>query len=281
MKTSPPKPMPVSVRRLRRAACLSIVGGVLTISIAGVAHAQFVPPPPEGYVAGPTVYPETLPPDPIPEYRPPSPGWGFAWVNGCWDWTGYDWTWNNGYWIQGRPGWAYSGPRFIWENGQPVYYRGFWQRSDGYREYAYGGGGVLSPAWVARPRYEPRYWRADSSHSTEWRRAPGAPPGGWREPPRIERRREMEHREAVQRHEGIEHREAEHREMEHRQAEHREMEHAAPSASHGPGAQPSGAPAEGHSMPAAQGAPAAHGAPAVHPAQAPAPAPKREKEKKK
>ncbi len=282
MSTPTPKSMPVSARRLRRAACLSIVGGILTFAQAGEVHAQYAPPPPEAYVAGPTVYPETLPPDPIPEYRPPSPGWGFTWVNGYWDWTGYDWAWNNGYWAQGRPGWSYFGPRFIWESGQPVYYRGYWQRSDGYRDYAYGGGGMIAPGWVARPRYEPRYWRADSNHSTAWRRAPGAPPGGWREAPRIEHRREMEHREGVERREGLEHREAEHREMEHREMEHREpehreaehreaehrgMEHAAPGPVHGPGA------------PAGRSMPAAHGAPAAHPT--PATAPKREKEKKK
>jgi hypothetical protein len=279
MRTEPPKPEETTVPQLRRAAGLSVAGVILTLALGGVAHAQYDnPPPPDAYVAGPTVYPETLPPDPIPEYRPPAPGYGFTWVNGLWDWTGYDWSWNNGYWIQARPGWAYFGPRFIWENGQPVYYRGFWQRPDGYREFAYGGGGMISPAWYARPRYEPRNWRADPGHSTAWRRAPGAPPGGWREAPRIERRREgMERREAVEHREGMEHREAEHREMEHREGvEHREAEHR--EAEHremghpGPGAGPGG-------MHPAGGPPPAHAAPAAHAGPPPAAAPQRGKKK--
>jgi hypothetical protein len=136
------------------------------------------------------------------------------------------------------------------------YYRGFWQRPDGYREFAYGGGGIISPAWYARPRYEPRYWRADPGHSTAWRRAPGAPPGGWREAPRIERRREMEHREGIERREGMEHRQMEHREAEHREMEHREMQHPAPGGGHGPEFHPAGPP-PGHAAPAPHPAPAA------------------------
>jgi hypothetical protein len=251
-----------------RLKCAGLVVGLALLGFVGVAQAQ-EPVDPNAYIAGPTVYPATLPPDPIPEYRPGSPGYGFSWIDGYWDWTGYDWAWNNGYWVQGRPGWAYFGPRFIWENGQPVYNRGFWQRPDGYREYRYGGGGYIAPGWYARPRYEPRYWRADPGHSTAWRRAPGAPPGGYREAPRFEHRgvehREMEHREAEHR-EGMERREeGEHREAEHREAEHREMggrEEAHPAGFHG--SEPHPGPAGGP-PPHQGGAPAPHGAPAAAP----------------
>ena len=142
------------------------------------------PPPiqydPNIYVTGPTMYPASLPPDPIPEYRPATPGYGFVWVNGYWDWTGYDWAWDNGYWTAPRPGWFYVGPRFVWDaSGQPIYYRGYWQAPNGYRDYGYGGRGA-SVAWMGRPRIEPRYWRTQPGHSTAWRTAPGAPSGGWR-----------------------------------------------------------------------------------------------------
>ena len=40
-----------------------------------------------------TVYPTVPPPAPIAEYRSPPPGWGYIWVDGYWDWTGYDWYW--------------------------------------------------------------------------------------------------------------------------------------------------------------------------------------------
>src|SRR5690242_20298473 len=54
-----------------------------------------------------TVYPTTFAPEPIPEYRPPAPGYGYTWVDGYWDWTGYDWTWSSGYWVPERVGYAY------------------------------------------------------------------------------------------------------------------------------------------------------------------------------
>src|SRR4051812_37914681 len=36
-----------------------------------------------------TAYPTVPPPSPIYEYRPSPPGWGYVWVDGYWDWTGY------------------------------------------------------------------------------------------------------------------------------------------------------------------------------------------------
>jgi hypothetical protein len=259
---------------------LILGSAVLGVSgLSGVAHAQV-----GVYISGPSVYPENLPPDPIPEYRPPAPGWGYVWVNGYWDWTGYDWVWNNGYWAPPRPGFSYVGPRFIWENGQPIYYRGYWQSPNGYREYGYGGRG-FSPAWQARPQYEPRRWRAEPGHSEAWRRAPGAPPGGWREAPRFQHRemehREMEHREGAEHRE--EHREAEHREdhreMEHRE-DHREMEHRDEhhdqGHEHGPGgpfrgpeARPPGGGMPGGGPPHGGGPPPGHPAPAGHAAPPP------------
>jgi hypothetical protein len=255
----------------------SVVLGVSGLS--GVAQAQV-----GVYISGPSVYPDNLPPDPIPEYRPQAPGWGYVWVNGYWDWTGYDWVWNNGYWAPPRPGFSYIGPRFIWENGQPIYYRGYWQSPNGYREYGYGGRG-FSPAWQARPQYEPRRWRAEPGHSEAWRRAPGAPPGGWREAPRFQHR-EMEHRE-MERREGAEHREAEHREdhreMEHRE-DHREMEHREErheehhdqGHEHGPGGpfrgpetRPAGGGMPGGGPPHAGGPPPGRPAPAGHAAPPP------------
>ncbi len=97
-------------------------------------------PPPAPAPMDPSVYPTTPPPDPIPEYQPPAPGYGYYWVSGYWDWTGYDWDWNAGYWAPQRPGFIYIGPRFVWEGGRPVYYRGYWQGPNGFREYGYYGG---------------------------------------------------------------------------------------------------------------------------------------------
>ena len=127
----------------------------------------------------PTIYPTSPIPDPIPEYQPPAPGYGYYWVGGYWDWTGYDWDWQSGYWAPQRAGYLYFGPRFVWEGDRMVYYRGYWQGPGGYREYGYMGGRGPA-AWRARPQYEPRVWRGSPEHATAWRRAPGAPAGGFR-----------------------------------------------------------------------------------------------------
>jgi hypothetical protein len=141
------------------------------------------PPPPEpAPVADATLYPTTPPPDPIPEYQPPAPGYGYAWVNGYWDWSGYDWSWNAGFWAPQRPGYVYFGPRFVFVDGRPVYYRAYWQGPGGYREFGYGYGGRPVPEnWRARPQVEPRAWRAQEVHNNGWRNNPGA--GTWRGAP--------------------------------------------------------------------------------------------------
>ena len=50
------------------------------------------------------VYPAAPPPAPIAEYRTPPPGYGYVWVDGYWDWTGYDWAWSQGSWAPERVG---------------------------------------------------------------------------------------------------------------------------------------------------------------------------------
>ncbi|HVR03192.1 MAG TPA: hypothetical protein VMT47_13735, partial [Polyangia bacterium] len=112
-------------------------------------------PPPPAYAPPPaaapaveldaTVYPTVAPPPPVAEYRPPAPGYGYLWVDGYWDWNGYDWAWSNGYWQPDRPGFLFIGPRYVYEGGRPVYYRGYWQGSNGYRDYHYRS--EPQPAW--------------------------------------------------------------------------------------------------------------------------------------
>src|SRR5215208_6581068 len=50
-----------------------------------------------GYVSEPEysaeVYVQTPPPAPVAEYPPPPPAYGYVWINGYWDWSGYDWYW--------------------------------------------------------------------------------------------------------------------------------------------------------------------------------------------
>ena len=127
-----------------------------------------------------SAYPTTPQPDPIPEYRPPLPGYGYYWVTGWWEWNGYDWDWQSGYWMPPRAGWAYYGPRYVWESGNLVYYRGYWMGPGGEREYGYGPRGAPPAQWRARPNYEPRAWRAEPAHSMACASGAGArlPPAG-------------------------------------------------------------------------------------------------------
>jgi hypothetical protein len=145
-------------------------------------------PPPPAYVdpgAGApvaaddgTVYPATPPPDPIPEYQPAAPGYGYAWVGGYWDWTGFEWSWDAGYWAPADQAYLFVGPRFVFLDGRPVFYRPYWQGPGGYRAYGYGyRGRAPVGAWRARPSVEPRAWRGAPAHNEGWRGSPGA--AGW------------------------------------------------------------------------------------------------------
>jgi len=173
---------------------IRLAGPVLTLAMAALAsgcvvRAALAPVAVSGgvYVEGSsgssdyaTVYPSSFAPEPIPEYRPMPPGAGYMWVDGYWDWTGYDWTWSSGYWAQERVGYAYVAPRYVYVEGRPVYYRGYWQGGNGYREYGYGGyRGAPPSAWRGTPQTAPTAWRAQPVHQN-WRgtAAPGPAPAG-------------------------------------------------------------------------------------------------------
>lgn len=163
---------------------LALIGGVSAGMGGKVVRAQEEPPPGVEYAADPgVVYPTAPPPDLIPEYPPPAPGYGYVWVNGYWDWIGYEWTWNSGFWAPRQAGFAFYAPRFVFVNGEPVYYRGYWADPYGRREYRYGWRGAPPPAWRARPSVAPSVWR--TQHAEGWRRVPGAPTV-WRAPARRE-----------------------------------------------------------------------------------------------
>ena len=164
----------------------------LSLGTAAAASGCYVgpQPPPPAYVepsaapeqvsADGSVYPATPPPDPIPEYQPAAPGPGYAWVNGYWDWTGSEWTWDTGYWAPQDQAYLFIGPRFLFVDGRPVYYRPYWQGPGGYRAYGYGyRGRAPIGAWRARPSVAPGAWRAQ--HNEGWRRTPGAT--AWRGAP--------------------------------------------------------------------------------------------------
>src|SRR4051812_19219943 len=69
----------------------------------------------------------TAPPPPVTEYRPYPPAPGYVWVDGYWDWSGYDWTWANGYWAPPRGGYYYVRPSYVVVGGRYRYNRGYWR----------------------------------------------------------------------------------------------------------------------------------------------------------
>jgi hypothetical protein len=122
-----------------------------------------------------TAYPTEPPPDPIPEYQPPAPAYGYSWVGGYWDWTGAEWSWDAGYWAPSDQAYLFIGPRFLFLDGRPVFYRPYWQGPGGRRAYGYGyRGSAPAGAWRARPSVAPGAWRAGGGHNEGWRRSPGA-----------------------------------------------------------------------------------------------------------
>ena len=156
---------------------------------------EYAPAPPAPAVeVDATVYPSTAPPPPVAEYRPPMPGYGYLWVDGYWDWNGYDWAWSNGYWQPNRPGYVFIGPRYIYEGGRPIYYRGYWQGSNGYRDYSYRA--QPQPGWRGTPTAAPAGgWRSTppAAAGATWRASPPPPSGiggapGRRRPRRPRRR---------------------------------------------------------------------------------------------
>jgi hypothetical protein len=146
------------------------------------------PPPPayvdQGAAAQPvaaddaTAYPTAPPPDPIPEYQPPAPAYGYSWIGGYWDWTGFDWTWDAGYWAPADAAYLFIGPRYVFVDGRAVFYRPYWQGPGGYRAFGYGyRGRAPVGAWRARPSVAPTAWRSAPAHNEGWHRTPGA--AGW------------------------------------------------------------------------------------------------------
>jgi hypothetical protein len=143
-------------------AALLAVGGlsgcVVRSQPVGYATAEYSPGPDyaEVYVAQP-------PPAPVVEYPTPPPAPGFVWLQGYWDWTGYDWYWVNGYWAPQRAGYVYVAPTYHHQHGRWVYHRSHWVGNDGRRDYVYA-----RPAPAVQGR----------SGGGSWRGAPAPAQGG-------------------------------------------------------------------------------------------------------
>jgi hypothetical protein len=69
------------------------------------------------------------PPPPVAESITISPGAGYVWVPGAWDWRGTAWVWEQGRWSTPPTPGAYWVPhRYEERNGKRVFIRGNWER---------------------------------------------------------------------------------------------------------------------------------------------------------
>jgi hypothetical protein len=119
------------------------------------------------------------PPEPLHEEVTVSPGYGYVWIDGYWNWNGYDWAWSTGRWVRERAGYVYVAPYYDHVSGRYMYRGGYWSRRDRLprsvvlRERGYGRPSVYVP--------QVRDHRARRYHDTYYR-APGHRSGGYRGP---------------------------------------------------------------------------------------------------
>lgn len=62
------------------------------------------------------------------ETRPASPGYGYIWVNGYWDYLDGNYVWRNGRWTQARPDYEYVRARYEYDGKTWLFHRPHWKR---------------------------------------------------------------------------------------------------------------------------------------------------------
>ena len=68
------------------------------------------------------------PPEKAEGTRPSSPGFGYIWVGGYWDYLDGNYIWRDGRWVQGKPDYEYVRARYD-NNGKTwVFHRPHWKR---------------------------------------------------------------------------------------------------------------------------------------------------------
>src|SRR5687768_6103403 len=77
--------------------CVVRARGTTSAHVQGSAHVD----------TGSVVYVNAYPPEPQYEVVTASPGAGYVWIDGYWDWRGGSWVWVNGHWQAERVGYVY------------------------------------------------------------------------------------------------------------------------------------------------------------------------------
>ena len=60
--------------------------------------------------------------------RPTSPGFGYIWVNGYWDYLDGNYVWRSGRWTQSRPDYEYVRARYEFDGKAWLFHRPHWKR---------------------------------------------------------------------------------------------------------------------------------------------------------
>ncbi len=145
---------------------VAVLGAAACLSACVVQERVYSPPPPPRTYSPPpppAAYDEpsgdvevraTQPPPPLPDYeQPPCPEDGYVWTPGYWHWTGSDYYWVPGTWVQPprvgvlwTPGyWAFVGGVYGWHVGYWGPHVGFY----GGVNYGFGyvGVGYVGGRW--------------------------------------------------------------------------------------------------------------------------------------
>jgi hypothetical protein len=68
------------------------------------------------------------PPEKTEAARPASPGYGYIWVAGYWDYLDGNYIWRDGRWVQGKPDYEYVRARYDYDGKAWVFHRPHWKR---------------------------------------------------------------------------------------------------------------------------------------------------------
>jgi hypothetical protein len=68
------------------------------------------------------------PPEKAEGTRPASPGYGYIWVAGYWDYLDGNYIWRDGSWKQGKPDYEYVRARYEYDGKSWVFHRPHWKR---------------------------------------------------------------------------------------------------------------------------------------------------------
>lgn len=70
----------------------------------------------------------SAPPPEKQEKQSESPGFGYIWVSGYWDYLDGNYVWRNGRWTQARPDYEYVRARYEFDGKTWLFHRPHWKR---------------------------------------------------------------------------------------------------------------------------------------------------------